>query len=104
PQRDQKTPERHVIGDIGMADRAEIDGIIEPQPLEPVFGHHLAGLGVARAAPVELAPSKTETIGARRRLHRRNPLRHHLMPDAVAGDYRDPITLRHAIPPLIAAA
>src|SRR5204862_2343170 len=55
-------------------------------------------LAVALAAPVELAPAKTKTVRPRRRLHRGDTLGHHLVPDAVPGDHRDPITLRHGLP------
>src|SRR5262249_45750169 len=78
-----------------MADRAEIDSVVEPQSIEPVFRHHPACFGIAFAAPVEVVPGKLETIGTGRRFHCRDALRHHLVPDAVSRDYRDSITLRH---------
>src|SRR5271165_342741 len=89
-----------MVRHIGMAHRAEIDGVVQSQPLEPVLRHHPTRLGVALAAPVEFVPRETKAVGTRRRLHRGDPLRHHLAPDAVAGYHRDPITLGHAIPPL----
>ncbi len=57
-QRDQQAPQRDVIGHVGIADRAEKDGVEEPQPVKPVFRHHPAGLGVGLAAPVEFASSE----------------------------------------------
>ena len=80
--------------------RAEIDGVVEPQPLNAVLRHHHAQIDVALAAPVKFVPLEAKAVGARRRLHRGNPFRHHLAPDAVAGDYRDPIILCHADHPL----
>src|SRR5487761_1185842 len=85
-----------MVGHIGMAHRAQIDGVVEPQPVEPVLGHHPPGLGIALAAPVELAPAQLEAMGAGRLFHRRDPLGHDLVPDAVAGDHRHPIALCHA--------
>src|SRR5277367_2146697 len=80
-----------------MADGAEIDGVVEPQPVEPVLGHHPPGLGVTLTAPVELVPAQLKAVGARRSFHRGDPLGHDLVPYAVASDYRDPITLCHQL-------
>ena len=102
PDRDQQPPERDVVRHAGIADRAEKDGIVGPQLVEPVLRHHPAGLGVGLAAPVEFVPLEAEAVGPRRRLHRGNALRHHLAPDAVAGDHRDPILLCHG--PILHAA
>ncbi len=98
-QRDQQSPQRDVVGHVGVADRAEIDGVVEPQPVEPVLGHHPPGPGIARAAPVEFVPAQFEPVGPRRPLHSSHTLGHDLVPDAVAGDHRDPIALRHVLPP-----
>ena len=100
PQRDQQAPQRDMVRHLGVTDRAEINGVVEPQPLDPVLRHHHAHIDVALAAPVEFVPLEAETVSPRRRLHRGNPLGHHLAPDAVAGDHRDPIILCHADHPL----
>src|SRR5215469_3985721 len=86
-----------------MTDGAEIEGIVEPQPLDPVLRHHHTHIDVALAAPVEFVPLEAKAMRARRRLHRGDPLGHHLATDAVAGNHRDPIILCHPEPPNAAA-
>ncbi len=95
PQRDQEAPQRHMVGHVGMADGAEKDRIEQPQPVEPVGRHHLTGLDIGLAAPVEFAPFEREAKAPGRPLHHRNAFRHHFAPDAVAGDDRDPIAVCH---------
>src|SRR6516225_3717653 len=98
PQWDQQSPQGDMVGHFGMADRAEVDGIVKPQALEPILRHHQAHIDVALAAPVELVPLATKAIGSRSRFHCGDSLRHHLAPDTVAGNHRDPIIFRHAAP------
>jgi hypothetical protein len=85
-----------MIWHFGVTDGAEIDGIVKPQPVEPILRHHPAEIDIALAAPVELVPLKAEAVGASRRLHCGDAFRHHLAPDAVPGDHRNPIIFRHA--------
>src|SRR5262249_47189724 len=62
-----------------------------------VLRHHPAGLGVGLAAPVEFLPLEPEAVTPRRRFHRHDAFRHHLLADAVAGDHRYPIILCHPL-------
>src|SRR5258708_35873437 len=96
PKQDQQSPERDKVGDLRMTDGAEIDGIVKPQPLEPVLRHHHAHIDVALAAPIELVPLEAEAIGTGCRFHGGDTLGHHLTPDAVSGDHCNPLILRHA--------
>src|SRR5215469_5696311 len=98
-QRDQESPQRDMVGHIGMADGAEVNGVVQPEPVEPIFGHHPPGLSIALAAPVEFIPAEFKSVGACRALHRGNAFGHNFVPDPVAGDYCYAITLCHAIPP-----
>src|SRR6202040_4109610 len=96
-----------MVRHLGVTDRAEIDGVVEPQPLDAVLRHHHAHVDVALAAPIEFVPLEAKTVSPRRSLHCGDPLRHHLAPDAVACDHRDPIILCHgesSMPPRVPAA
>src|SRR5712692_9216296 len=85
-----------MVRHAGIADGAEKDRIEQAQPVDPVFRHHPPGLGVGLAAPADFAPFEGKAIAPRRRLHDHDAFRHDLAPDAVAGDDRDPISVRHA--------
>ena len=100
PQRDQQAPQRHMVGHPGIADGAQKHRIERAQLVDPVLRHHPPGLGIGLAAPVEFAPFELEAIAPGRRFHDRDAFRHHFAPDAVPGNHRDPIAVRHAIPPL----
>src|SRR4029453_11119658 len=56
PDRDQETPERDVVRDTRKSHGPEENRLERPEPVEPVFRHHAAGLGVALAAPLERRP------------------------------------------------
>jgi hypothetical protein len=64
--RQAKAPQRDVVGDIGRADRAEIDRVEFFQLGEPVGGHHDAVLPVIVGAPVEGFHGEGEIAGALR--------------------------------------
>ena len=51
--REPQAPERDVVGNVGGADRAEIDGVERLQLLPAVGGHHDAVLLVVIRSPVE---------------------------------------------------
>jgi len=49
--------------DLGMADRAEEDGVLGTEQVEPAFGNDLAGLQVAVATPVERLDAVVDPLG-----------------------------------------
>ncbi len=54
PDRDQQSPQGHVVGDARPADRAEEDRVEVVEDADRVGGHHRAGLDVPLARPVEV--------------------------------------------------
>ena len=66
-------PQADVVGDVRPADGAEVDGVEVLELLEPVLGHHPAGLLVVLAAPRELLPLEVEAPVASSRRGRRGP-------------------------------
>src|SRR3546814_153449 len=101
-QRDQKTPQGDVIGHAGKADGAEVDGVELLHLRNAVLRHHAPRLGVALAGPVERLPFDREAVTPGDRLSRALSFRDHLLPDAVTGNYGDPILAPgHAGPPLL---
>src|SRR3546814_18377595 len=76
--RDQQAPQRHMIGHAGVADGAEVNGIGIAQLIDGVVGHHPAGLGIALAGPVIVAPFEREAEAPRRLLQPRLAGRHNL--------------------------
>ena len=89
-QPDQEVPERDMVRhQRRQAHGPEEDGLVLPDLLQPVLGHHPAVLNVVVAAPGELVPLELEAELAARRLQHADAFRHHLFADAVAGDDRD---------------
>src|SRR3954453_14087205 len=60
--RQAQAPERHVIGHVRRAHRAEQDGIERLQALESPVRYVLAGLLEALRAPVEVLELEPETV------------------------------------------
>src|SRR5262249_19944061 len=89
PDRDQETPERDVVRDTRKSHGAEEDRLELPKPVEPVFRHHAAGLGVAFAAPVERRPLDVEAEPASGRVEDAHALGYDFLADPVAGDRGD---------------
>ena len=81
-----------MVGHVGVADGAEIDGIEAAQPLQPVFGHHASVLAVIIRAPgkafhVQLQPGLARLQGVEDSQARRDDF----SADAVAGNGGDPV-------------
>src|SRR5882762_105307 len=83
---DQQSPKRNVIRNAGMANGAEEDSVERPQLLQAVGGHHLSGLDVSFATPIEGVPVHLESKAPSRRFQREHAFGHHFFPDAVSGD------------------
>src|SRR6267143_1169245 len=60
---DQHSPKRNVIRNAGMANGAEEDSLERPQLLQAVGGHHLSGLDVSFATPIEGADKSYYLLG-----------------------------------------
>ena len=61
--RQQQTPQRHVVRHLRRADRAEVDRVKAPQHIQRIFGHHQPMLAVVVAAPRELGQIQREAGG-----------------------------------------
>ena len=73
-----------------MADGAEKNGVEGQELLEPVLGHHAAGLEIGLAAPVEVSARRARSqIAVRRSRARAMPSGTTSFPDAVAWDHGD---------------
>src|SRR5437867_6812983 len=92
PNGNQQSPQRHVIGHTGEANRAEIDGFELAKLLKAVLRHHAAGPRVHFAAPIEGLPLKLEAEPAAGGLEHAHTLRNDLFADPVAGNYRNPMS------------
>src|SRR5207247_8523351 len=92
PNGNQQSPQGHVIGHTGEANRAEIDGFEAAKLLKAVLRHHAAGPRVHFAAPIEGLPLKLEAEPAAGGLEHAHTLRNDLFADPVAGNYRNPMS------------
>ncbi len=94
-------PERYVVGNRGIADRAEKDGVEFAKSVEAVVGHHPAGLAIVVGAPGKVGRHDPEIAGPpRQRLEHPQPGRHDLGADAVARNGGNPVITHVADPPI----
>src|SRR5439155_6375432 len=91
PDRNQESPERDMVGHSGKSDGAEEYAVVVADAIEPILGHHAAGLRVVFAAPGQLVPFERDAESRPRGFEDANALGHDLLADAVAGDERDPV-------------
>ena len=89
--RKNQLPHGDVIRHGGRTDRAEIDRIERPQPVECVRGHHAARLEEVRAAPREIRELDREAVARRCTLQHLDAGGDHLLSDPVARNDRDSI-------------
>ncbi len=94
-----QAPQRDVIGNLRIAGRAEQDGVLAAQGVQPVRRHHRAVLAVVVTAPVEVLEfeAKARARGGER-FHDFTPGRHDLLANAIAGNGRDTVCL-HLLSP-----
>src|SRR6266404_5066332 len=78
-----------MIRNAWMSDGAQENRIEWPQLLDTVCGHHLSGLYVSLATPVEGVPVEPESKAFSCRFQHSNSFWHHFFPDAVTCDDRD---------------
>src|SRR5579883_738260 len=87
-----QTPQRHIIGNFAIADRAEIDRVEAAQHVEPVIRHHAPVLAKIIRAPRQRFAKQSEVAAAR--LQAREYLesrRDHFLANAVARNHRNPV-------------
>ena len=90
-----QTPERDVVGQVGVADRAEKIASNAFELPQPVGRHHAAVAAIVVRAPAEAFEGEGEVrLGFGERREDAAAGLDHLGADAVAADYRDPV-LRH---------
>ena len=78
-----------VIGDFGMADGAEEDGIAGLQQIDRAGRHHAAPAEVVFGAPVEILEREGDVMLLARLFQNAFCLRDDFGADTVAGDHRD---------------
>ena len=87
-----QTPKRDVVGNVGRADRAEVDGVELAELIGAALRHHDAVFLVVVRSPVEVLDVELEAavaLGAN--FQGLQPRRDHLRPDAVAAHGRNPM-------------
>ena len=89
--RDQQAPQRDVVRHTWRAHRAEEDRVVAAERLQPVLGHHRAGLEVPVAAPGKLVPLEPEAVQLARALEHALGGRDDLVADPVARDRHDAV-------------
>src|SRR6266567_2414454 len=78
-----------MIGNARVPHGAQEDRIEWPQLLDTVCGHHLSGLSISFATPIECVPVETESKALSCRFQHSNAFRHDFFSDAIACDDRD---------------
>jgi hypothetical protein len=91
-----QSPQRDVVGNVGIASRAEEDCILLAERIETVGGHHLAMLAIVVGTPIEVLEFEPEPEarggnGFHDTLARWNDF----LADAVARNRRDSVGLHH---------
>src|SRR5258706_8971184 len=93
-----------MVRDLRMPGRAEQDGIVLPDQVPAIRGHHATVPFVVLAAPVEVVNREPEAPLARRDgVEHLDAGRDHLGADAVARDGRDRVGLHDGSPKVVAA-
>ena len=99
--RESEAPQADVIGHVRRADRAEIDRVMVLDLLATIRRHHEPGLAISVGAPIELIEVPFHpALALGDRLQDFEASRNDLLPDAVAGNDRDPIA-SHEDDPLL---
>ena len=87
-----ETPEGDVVGDGGVADGAEIDGVEGAEGVEAVLGHHEAGAAEVVRAPIEVLDGEPEAAeGGFEGLEDGESGGYDFLADAIAGDGGNPV-------------
>src|SRR5882762_2535147 len=83
---DQQSPKRDVIRNAWVSHGAEEDSVKRPQLLDTIRRHHLRGLYVGFAAPLECIPVALKSKMSPRGVQHPDAFWNHLFSDAVACD------------------
>src|SRR5262249_15253349 len=94
--RNEKAPERNVIGHARMAHSAEEDRVKWFELRDTVFRHHAAGFDVALAAPVEMAPVECKTEALAGGFEHADALGDDFLANPIAGNHRDHVSFHRA--------
>lgn len=78
-----------MVGNVWVADSAEIYGIEFPKLVEAIGRHHHTRCQVRFAAPGKRVPVQLETEAHPGRIEHPNALWHYLVANAITGDYCD---------------
>src|SRR5208283_19277 len=97
PDGNEQSPQRNMIGNTGIADGTKIDGVETAQLVEPIFGHHPAGLEISLTAPVKILPGKGRVVTAPRVFQCPEAFGHDLATDSIAFDDRN-LVMTHSTP------
>src|SRR5260370_13814934 len=93
-----------MIRNTGVSHGAQEDRVERPQLLDTVWGHHVSGLNISFATPVERVPVEAESEAVSCRVQHPNAFRHHFFSDAIACDDRDVESFHEAIYPFSTAS
>ncbi len=85
----QQAVKRGVVGNIGMADGAEQDGVAGLEEVDGAGGHHAAPAEKMLGAPVEILKRKGDLVFLGDPFQDAFGLRDDFGADAIARDYRD---------------
>jgi hypothetical protein len=96
PDREHQPVERHLVGDVRVADRTEQDCVGRPEALDTVVGHHRPRRKVPFASPVELGGGERTTGRVCHVLDQRPDGVDYFPSDTVAGYECDLVCHGHA--------
>jgi hypothetical protein len=74
---------------VGQPNRAEVDGVVPGDAIQPVLRHHPSKPRMMIAAPVEMIPGEIEAEDTRRGLDDFHAFRNDFLADPVSFDDRD---------------
>src|SRR6266849_9204732 len=89
PDRDQQTPQRHVVGNAGKAYGAKEDRVMVAKPRDSVGGHHAPGGLVRLTTPVEVLEAKADADLRASRFENPDALGDNFFADAVPGNDKE---------------
>src|SRR6202790_2889967 len=89
PDRNQKSPQRNVIGDPRIADRAEKNGVEGTKLLKAVVGHNFSRLQVVLETPIKILAREFQIEAAPGRFEHAQSFRYYFFSDAIAWNNRN---------------
>ena len=92
PDGEQQAVEGEMVGDVGVADGAEQDGVAGLQQIDGPGRHHASPAEVVFRAPVEILKREGNFVFLRDAFQNAPGLRHDLLAHAVARNHRDRVS------------